>query len=165
MKKLKVSDIILIAVIAIIVIGGILVSLFSSDKDEKTSYNLPLVVEGEAGLKLINYSEYNEKIESEKPFVVIIERATCSYCQLYLPIVEEVASEKGLPIYYIDTDTLSEEEVTKLSTSNDYLKTEEWGTPTTLLLKGTEAVANISGYVEKDSLVEWLDKNVTKESE
>ena len=165
MKKLKISDIILIAAIAIIVIGGIIVSLFSSNKEEKTEYKLPLTIEGEAGLKLLSYSEYEEKINSDKPFVVIIERETCSYCQLYLPIVEEVASEKGLPIYYIDTDKLASEEVTKLSTSNDYLKTEEWGTPTTLLLKGTEAVANISGYVEKDSLVEWLDKNVTKESE
>lgn len=165
MKKLKVSDIILIAVIAIVVIGGILVSVFSSDKEEKTSYSLPLTIEGEAGLKLINYSEYKEKIESEKPFVVIIERETCSYCQMYLPIVEEVASEKGVPIYYVDIDTLSDDEVTALSTSNDYLKEEEWGTPTTLLLKGTEAVANISGYVEKDSLVEWLEKNVTMERE
>ena len=61
-------------------------------------------------------------VDNDKAFIVIIERAGCSYCQMYMPLVEEVAKEKKVAITYIDTDTLSEKEANELSTTNAYLK-------------------------------------------
>ena len=77
-----------------------------------------------------------------------------------MPIVEEVANEKKIPIYYIDTDTLSQDEYTELSTTNNYLKRNDWGTPTTLFMLGSRVIDSIGGYVDKDSVLSFIDGRV-----
>ena len=39
-----------------------------------------------------------------------------------MPIVKEVVEEKKIPVYYVDTNNLTSEEMTELSTTNKYLK-------------------------------------------
>jgi hypothetical protein len=77
-----------------------------------------------------------------------------------MPIVEEVAKEKKIPVYYIDTDTLTAEEYNLLSTTNSYLKRNEWGTPTTLFMLGDRVLDSIGGYVEKESVLSFIDGKV-----
>ena len=61
----------------------------------------------------------------------------------------------------MDIAEISEDELTSLTTSNSYFKKNtEWGTPTTLLMNGSNVIDSISGYVEKDKLNEFIDKNV-----
>ena len=93
-------------------------------------------------------------------FIVVIERTGCGYCQKYMPLVEEVAKEKKIAINYLNTDNMSQEEVNKLSTTNKYLKRNDWGTPTTLFMLGDRIVDSIGGYVEKDSIEKFLDGRV-----
>lgn len=93
-------------------------------------------------------------------FIVVIERTGCGYCQQYMPLVEEVANEKKIAITYINTDNLSDEEMNKLSTTNKYLKRNEWGTPTTLFMLGDRIVDSIGGYVEKSSIESFIDGRV-----
>ena len=109
---------------------------------------------------LVTYGEYEDFVDGEEPFIVVIERAGCSYCIQYMPIVEEVAKEKKIPLYYIDTDTLSAEEFNELSTTNNYLKRNNWGTPTTLFMLGDRVLENIPGYVDKENLLSFLDGKV-----
>ena len=78
----------------------------------------------------------------------------------YMPIIEEVAKEKNIPLYYIDTDALTSDEMNKLSTTNSYLKKNKWGTPTTLFMLGNRVLESIGGYVEKDSVLSFLDGKV-----
>ena len=155
---MKKTDLILIGVVVLIVI----ISIFCLKETKATpieKYSLT----GTPGLTSITYEEYDELIKKEEPFIVIIERTGCHYCELYMPIAEEVAKEKNVAIYYINTDTLTEEQMTALSTSNEYLSSKEWGTPTTLLLKGTKALDSIGGYVEANKLKEFLEKNINME--
>ena len=77
-----------------------------------------------------------------------------------MPIVEEVANEKKIPIYYIDTDTLTGDEYNELSTTNSYLKRNSWGTPTTLFMLGDRVLDTIGGYVEKDAVLSFIDGRV-----
>ena len=77
-----------------------------------------------------------------------------------MPIVEEVAKEKKIPIYYIDTDTLSSEEFDELGSTNNYLKKNKWGTPTTLFMLGDRVLESISGYVDKDEFLKFIDGKV-----
>ncbi len=44
--------------------------------------------------------------------------------KMYEPIVEEVANEYRLPIYYINMTNLNNDEYTALGTSNSYFKKE-----------------------------------------
>ena len=154
---MKKSDLILVGVVLAIV-GLAMFSSKGTKALEEVEY--PLTLAGEVGLHQITYSEYEEKVENGGAFIVIIERAGCSYCIQYMPVVEEVAKEKKIPLYYIDTDTLSQEEFNLLSSTNSYLKRNNWGTPTTLFMLGDRVLDSIGGYVEKESVLSFLDGKV-----
>lgn len=154
---MKKSDLILIGVVLLIVV----IALFSNKGTiayEEVEY--PLTLKGEAELQQISYDEYKEFVSSGDAFIVIIERSGCTYCIQYMPIVEEVANEKKIPIYYIDTDTLTNEEFNELSNTNSYLKRNEWGTPTTLFMLGDRVLDTIGGLTEKETVLSFLDGKV-----
>lgn len=154
---MKKSDFILIGVIGLIII----VALFSSKGNvELEEVNYPLTLLGDSGLHQLTYDQYETMLNGEDPYIVIIERATCGYCTMYMPIVEEVANEKKIPIYYIDTDTLTSEEFNELNNSNSYLKRNQWGTPTTLFMLGDRVLEYLDRYVEKESFLSFLDGKV-----
>lgn len=154
---MKKSDLILIGVVLLIVV----IALFSNKGTiayEEVEY--PLTLKGDTGLQQISYNEYKEFVSSGDAFIVIIERSGCTYCIQYMPIVEEVANEKNIPIYYIDTDTLTNEEFNELSNTNIYLKRNEWGTPTTLFMLGDRVLDTIGGLTEKETVLSFLDGKV-----
>lgn len=154
---MKKSDFILIGVVVVVVI----LAMFSSKgtkAEEEVEY--PLALTGEAGLHQITYDEYKTFVDNGDAFIVVIERSGCSYCIRYMPIVREVADEKQIPIYYIDTDTLTEDEFNELDSTNNYLKKNNWGTPTTLFMLGSRVLDSIPGYVEKDTILSFIDGKV-----
>lgn len=152
----KQKDIILIILVAILLIIALVVT---SNKEPKLDIELPVVLAGESGFNEISYSEYLEKIDSEEPFLVAIVKDGCGYCEMYEPILKEVAEEYNIPINYINLTHLTEEEYSDLSNSNSYLKKNQWGTPTTLFMYGTTVVDSIGGYVEKESVVKFVEEN------
>lgn len=154
---MKKSDFILIGLVLVIVV----VALFSTKGNVKEDpIDFPLTLSGEPGLKQITYSDYKTLVDNKDAFIVIIERTGCSYCQMFMPIVEEVANEKQIPILYIDTDTLTSEELQSLSTENKYLKRNQWGTPTTLFMLGNRVIDVIGGYTEKSAVEDFLKDRV-----
>lgn len=150
-KKIKTSDIVLILGLVLVVILGCF--LMKGEKVEP-SYELPLTLSGEVGLQQLTYQEYQEKVDNDESFVLVIERATCSHCVTYMPIAEEFASNYGVPMYYVDTDTFSEEDWEGFEKSNTFLKKNNgsWGTPTTIVLAGNEAVDYIEGTTTAETL-------------
>ena len=156
-KKLKKSDLILIIGLIIVVILG---CFLMKGQKEEVSYQLPLTLEGEAGLQLLSYSDYQKKIDNNESFVVILSRESCSHCANFMPVAKEFASSKNLPMYYVDTDTFTEEDWSSFEKSNTFLKKNNgnWGTPTTIVLAGKEAVDYIEGETTADKLQELYDK-------
>ena len=154
---MKKTDFILIGVVVVLIIIGIFSTRGTAAEDE---VEYPLTLAGETGLHEVTYKEYEKMVENGDAFIVIIERTGCSYCQQYMPLVEEVANEKKIAIIYLNTDNLSEEDMNKLSTTNKYLKRNEWGTPTTLFMLGDRILDSIGGYVEKDSIESFIDGRV-----
>lgn len=154
---MKKSDYILIGLVLVIVMVAIF-STKGTKAQEEIEY--PLTLTGEVGLNQITYSKYKEMVNNGDAFVVIIERAGCTYCQMYMPIMEEYVKEKKIAINYIDTDTLTDEEFQELSTKNNYLKRNNWGTPTTLFMLGDRVIDVIGGYVEKDKIEEFFKDRI-----
>ena len=154
---MKKTDFILIGVVLVLIIVGI-VSSKGTEKLEEVKY--PLTLAGEVGLHEITYKQYEEMVSKGDAFIVVIERTGCGYCQQYMPIMEEVTKEKKIAVTYLNTDNLSEEDMQKLSTTNKYLKRNEWGTPTTLFMLGDRVLDSIGGYVEKDSIEAFIDGRV-----
>lgn len=153
----KQRDIVLILLVVVLLVVATVVTAV---KNPKIDIELPVALEGEAGFTEITYAQYEEKVASKNPFLVVIVRDGCHYCEEYEPILKEVAPEYNVPIYYINLSKLTNEEATSLSKSNSYLRTKKWGTPTTLLLYGDAVVDSIGGYVDKNTVVSFLEKNV-----
>lgn len=154
----KQKDLILILLVVVLLIVALFVTM---KKEPELDIELPIALQGEAGFTEITYSEYEEKMNTEAPFLVVVVRDGCGYCEMYEPILEEVAGEYKIPIYYINMSNLSSEEYTALGTSNSYFKKNQgkWGTPTTLFMYGKSVIDSISGYVEKDEFVDFVKEN------
>lgn len=155
----KQKDIILILLVVVLLVVACIVT--STKKESKVDIELPVAVEGVAGTKTISYTEYEELMNSNKPFLMVIIQDGCGYCEMYEPIVEEVANEYRLPIYYINMTNLNNDEYTALGTSNSYFKKNQgkWGTPTTLFMYGNSVIDSIPGYVDKDEFVKFVKEN------
>ena len=154
---MKKKDIFLIvAFVAVVILGCFLMK----GKETVASYTLPLELAGDAGLHELSYAEYKEKIDNNESFVVILERATCSHCVNFMPVAKEFAETNGVPMYYVDTDTFSEDDWNGFTKSNSFLKKNQnsWGTPTTVVLAGSEAVDYIEGETAADNLKNLYDK-------
>lgn len=157
--RIKKSDLFLIGAVLVIVIIG----FFSTKGTSSLDIDYPLVLKGEAGSREITYTEYNNMVSNNEAFIVVIERTGCSYCEMYMPIIKEVADENKIPIYYINTDNLSSEEFELLNNKNSYLRRNSWGTPTTLLMYGNKVLDSIGGYVEKSSIEAFIKDKVVGE--
>lgn len=159
---MKKKDIVLIVGVVLIMV----IALFAVGGTEAKKIEGPVALSGdEVGAIKIGYSDYASKIENNENFIIVIERTGCGYCEMYMPIVEQAANELAIPVYYIDTADLTQDELNDLENSNNYLKREKWGTPTTLLLSGSTVLADIGGYVEKDTFVDFIEENIILEDE
>lgn len=154
---MKKTDFILIGVVLVLIVVGIVSSRGTEALEE---IKFPLELAGEVGLHEVTYDEYEKMVNDGNAFIVVVERTGCGYCQKYMPLLEEVANEQKIAITYINTDNLSEDEMNKLSTTNKYLKRNEWGTPTTLFMLGDRIVDSIGGYVEKESIEAFVKDRV-----
>lgn len=154
---MKKSDIALIlGVVVILIIGGFVMKGSRAQDD----YDLPLTLSGEAGLKKLSYSEYKSKVDNNESFVFIVERTTCSHCANFMPVAEEFAKNEGVPMYYIDTDEMENDEWSDLDGSNTFFKKkgDNWGTPTTIVLAGRSAVDYIEGETSAENLKKLYEK-------
>ena len=106
-------------------------------------------------LEMITIDEY-EKLLNEEKFIVIIGKTGCGYCDKYKPVVNKVIGEYNINIYYIDISTFSEEDYKRLYQSTSLFDDQQWGTPTTLLFERGALVDSIGGYVDEDSVLEFL---------
>ena len=154
---MKKNDIFLILGLLVVIILGFF--LMKGEK-YKPSYELPLTLKGEAGLHELTYAEYQEKIDNDEQFVVIVERATCSHCVTFMPVAEDFAKEEKVPMYYVDTDTFSQEDWEGFEESITFFKDAngEWGTPTTLVQAGHETVSSIEGVTTADNLKDLYEE-------
>lgn len=158
--KIKKSDLILIGGVILV----ILISLLAFNSKE-TKIEVPVELEGDPGINEITYAEYEDKIDSEKPFIVMIVNDGCSYCEMFIPVMTEVTSEYNIPVYSLNLALLTGDEYNSLSNSNSYLKRNDWGTPTTLLMQGKTVIDSISGYKEKEQVVDFMEKNIVLDIE
>jgi len=153
---MKKTDIGLIIGVVIVIV----IALIVGNSNKNNDIELPLTLAGNFGVNEITYDEYEKYLEDEENILVIIIQTGCSHCENFLPVVQEVVGEYQIPVMTINITNLTQDEYTKLSQSNRYLKTQNWGTPTTLLLHGSTVVDSIGGEVDKDTFVEFIKENV-----
>ena len=155
-KVLSIAGIV-IAIIAVISVAfG--VSNMKSDEKESTTSSEKVALE-DAGFNEVNLDQYINLINGTEKSIVLVARPTCSYCELFTPILKQAMEDMNLTINYVNTDNFSSDDWTKFQNSFDYLASDEWGTPLTLIVQNGEIVDKNNGYVELDAIKEFFTKN------
>lgn len=103
----------------------------------------------------VDYEGFECLKNSEDPYVVVLAQTSCSYCQMFEPVINEFASDNKTVAYVINIDTLDDsEDVTSLFS---YFETNtSWGTPLTLAVKDGEVVKDLSGASEDKEEIKSL---------
>ena len=148
--------------------------LTRSELEEEINYYLNNIIpDSKVAYKTVStYSDYLKIINGKTTTMSVFGRNTCQWCNKFKPIYNEVASENKVDIYFFDSDSYNKDEYSKIMNSdvlyipaacNENKKDEPlsngFGTPLTLFTKKGKVVGCLSGYVNKNSLVEKL-KNV-----
>ena len=156
-KALTITGIVL--VVLIVVAGSIWISnVKQTDKGKTSSENESYALE-EAGFNSVTLDEYLQLIKSEEKNVILIARPTCYYCEQFTPVLKQASEELGVTVNYINTDKFSDDDWTTFNSSLDYLNTEEWGTPLTLVVQNGKVIDENNGYVELDTIKEFFTSN------
>ena len=113
----------------------------------------------QAGFNKVSIDEYLNLIKSSDKQIILIARPTCGYCEKFTPILKQAMEDMNLTINYVKTDNFSSDDWSKFQNSFDYLASNEWGTPLTLIVQNGEIVDKNNGYVELDAIKEFFTKN------
>lgn len=116
-------------------------------------------------------AEEYEKLAKRKKTVTmaVFGRDSCFYCNQFKVVYNNVAKEKDLDIYYINSDSFNSEEYDKImniglkipascsSTKKEVDLQPGFGTPLTLFTKNGKVIDCIDGYVNKADLITKLE--------
>lgn len=105
----------------------------------------------------ISVSEYLDLYNSDGLSIVLLSKESCSYCQIAIPIIENIIYEKGININHIDVGNMNSDDTSKLIGSDDYFS-EGYGTPLLLLVGNGEIKDKIEGLSTKSSYMEFFTK-------
>ena len=104
----------------------------------------------------ISVDDYLEMYNSNSKNIILLSRPTCHYCQIATPIIENIIYEKKAKINYINTDELTEEDNTRLVSSDDYLKG-GFGTPLIMVVGNGKIIDKIEGLTTKNNYMEFFE--------
>lgn len=112
-------------------------------------------------LSFLDYKKYNEVYESGKKAVIVLGQTGCGACTAYKPIINKIAKEKNIPIYYVNMTELKGDEPYELmdSLSSYFDGVESWGTPLTLIIENKDVVDTQLGSNSEETTLEFLKKN------
>lgn len=103
--------------------------------------------------------EYVEKVEkafsSEGATVLYLARPTCSYCTLMTPIMESLSEEYGFDYDYINTDEITEGQLSDILEKIDKT-TNEFGTPDIVVVENGTVIAEQEGYTDEESMFHFF---------
>ena len=107
----------------------------------------------------ISYSNLMKKLDEKGDIIILISQTTCGHCMTYKPKLEDISNTYKVPVYYIDVDTLNENEYKSL---NSRLNFSNSGTPLTIFLKNgeeTTAANRISGDASREKIINKFKNN------
>ena len=141
MKKDK-KGIIVIAILSVIIIAIRGVLILKNVNNEKY-------------LKEITYTELKEKMLNEETFILYIGKENCSACQAFNPTFKSVINKYKIEVFYIDLETLKDEEKTELTNTVSFT-----GTPTVAFIeKGKDSLnsdTKIVGNIAENKIITKL---------
>jgi len=108
-------------------------------------------------MKEISYKEYQKLIDNKETFILEIMKTDCSACISFKPKITQVANDYKIEVKYLNTDSLTENELNDL-----YQDTGISGTPTVIFYNdGIEKTksSRINGSVSTEKIISKLKAN------
>ncbi len=112
-----------------------------------------------SNLTYVTASKFVDLVKGTERSVIVIGQTTCSHCIAVRPTLSAIASEEKIAVYYIDYNTLSEDDQNLVLNSLDYLKNNEWGTPLMLVVENNKLINSLPGETTKANYVNFLKEN------
>lgn len=107
----------------------------------------------------ISIEKYLNLLNSKELSIIYIGRPNSNGCEVFVPILNKVTSEKNLKVYYLNTDTLdTTEKWDKLNNSNEIFKG-IWFTPTILIVKNKEIIDYKMESMDEETLLYFFGRN------
>lgn len=106
---------------------------------------------------------YEEKewwaaLNSSEPQLILLARPSCSWCQEFLPGLDNLKEQYGFDYVYANTDEIGE---TELNDILSYMKIDSntFGTPYLSVVQDGKRIAEQPGYIPEKELFEFLKTN------
>ena len=136
---------------------------------KKNNINIVLVIIGVivclfAFLIIINnisekgVEDWKKDFDNNKTIVTVIGLTTCEHCQEYKPIIKSLASKYKFNLYFIEIDSLTEEDKNTILTTVDLLDYTGY-VPFTFIIKDKQYVVGEVGSKTKEETIEFLKNN------
>lgn len=107
----------------------------------------------------IDVNKYLNVLNSKDASLVYICRSNNKSCDMFSSILEETSTEEEVRVYYLNTDSIdTDKEWEKLNNSNDLFK-KTWFVPAILVVKNGEIISYKMETMDKESLIEFFNKN------
>lgn len=155
-------------------IDGEFTSIINTRKDEKIrelirKYLYGEIPESERNYKVLTTAEeYIKKVNSKDYTIAVFGSESCSYCTLYLPVINNIAGDYNLDIYYFDSDNYNQDEYEEILDldleipgectldGHDTSFVMGFPKPMTIITKSGKLVGCIRGYVVEDVVIDKL---------
>lgn len=133
---------IIIILVAILVVAGITIGVAVSSASAKEK----------------NLDSAIALIEDKDLHILFLGRPTCTYCEQFEPVISGLSDDYDFEYNYINTDDLTSSGLSTLLEKLN-IDAENFGTPYLSITKNGEVVAEQSGYVDRETLFDFLQEN------
>ena len=104
------------------------------------------------------YNYYTDSETNGTTYIVVFGKSGCSYCTKYLPVLNEVLSASNLTYQYLNIGIL-EDDVSKAMLTKAGVSIDDFGTPTTIIIKDGKCTAQHIGYMDADTTKAFFVEN------
>ncbi len=147
---------IIIGVVTVALLVLIIVLIVTGNKDDnknKESNVASISTERDTSTEVLK--EFYKQFDSKDLNVIYFASATCGYCNLEKPIIEQISKDYDMNYYAIDASTLSSTEIDEIASALGI----RGATPTTVIVKDGKVIAKNEGYLDGKPYVEFFAKN------
>lgn len=95
----------------------------------------------------IDVDTYLKYYKGSKKKIILMARHTCQYCQVAEPILQKIAKDYSLNIYYLNTEQVDTEDQEKLLSSNELFQS-GFGTPFLVIVQNEKIINHINGLTD-----------------
>ena len=103
-------------------------------------------------------SDWHTDVNKGGVVVTVIGASYCTHCQEYKPVIKALSKKYGFNLYFIESDTLSEEDQNILYNTFE-LPNFEGYVPYTVIIKDGKPLTSTTGFANRETTIDFLKEN------